>query len=71
MPCRAIVDPVLCIGSSQCTEVAPNAFAMNDDHTQSVPLHGATDEDLINGAMSCPVQAITIVDEHGKQVYPK
>lgn len=71
MPCRATVDPDLCIGTSQCAEVAPNGYRMNADHTLPVPKPDASREALLEGAMSCPVGALTVHDEQGEQIWPK
>ena len=69
---RVQIDPDLCIGTSQCAEVAPDAYEMNADHTLSVLKAAAKAESILNGAMSCPVGAITLFDaETGKQVFPK
>lgn len=70
MPYRVVVDPQVCIGTSQCTEVAPQGYRMNEDHTLALAKTGATDEDLLLGAQSCPVFAITVFDENGKQIWP-
>lgn len=62
MPCRAAVDPDLCIGTSQCVASAPTAFRMNPDGTLAVPIEGASREELQAGADACPVGAIRVVD---------
>lgn len=63
MTCRAIVDPTLCIGTSQCVATAPRAYRMNADGSLAEPIDGATREALQAGADACPMGAIRVVDE--------
>lgn len=66
------VDRSLCIGAATCIAVAPKAFKL-DDQAIAVILDSAseeTDETLLDSAKSCPVAAIIITDENGKQIYP-
>lgn len=66
------IDRTKCIGAATCVAVAPKAWAL-DDEAKAVILDTAgeeTDETLIDAAKSCPVQAIYIYDENGKQIYP-
>jgi len=66
------IDQNLCIGAATCIAIAPRAWAL-DDQAKAVILPTAdeeTDEILIEAAQSCPVMAITIVDEDGKQIFP-
>jgi ferredoxin len=61
-----------CIGSGSCQGVAPEHFALGDDH-RSHPLVPQVDPDeaVLDAAASCPVEAITIVDlESGEVVDP-
>jgi ferredoxin len=68
---RIVVDDKVCIGTSQCTEVAPTAYTMNEDATLAVVRAGAEDQAALDGAKSCPVQAITVFDAvTGQQIYP-
>jgi ferredoxin len=69
---RVRIDPNVCIGTSQCAEVAPAAYQMNDAHTVAVAKHPqAALEHLLEGARSCPVEAITVIDDAtGEQLYP-
>lgn len=66
------VDRDLCIGAATCVAVAPKAFAL-DDQAIAIILDTAEDHDndtLLDAAKSCPVEAVIITDEDGKQVYP-
>lgn len=67
------VDHSACIGAAPCTAMAPNTFGLNDDG-KAVILDGVATDDMdtiLNAARSCPVAAIIIKDETGKQVFPE
>jgi ferredoxin len=66
------IDRNLCIGAATCIAIAPKAWAL-DDEAKAVILDSAeaeTDEALIEAAKGCPVAAIIISDENGKQIFP-
>ena len=66
------IDQNLCIGAATCVAVAPKAWALDDD-AKAIILDTAdeeTDETLLEAAQACPVIAIFITDETGKQVFP-
>lgn len=66
------IDRNLCIGASTCVVIAPKAWQL-DDEAKAVILPTASEESdqiLIEAAQSCPVLAITIVDEHGASIFP-
>lgn len=66
------IDRGLCIGAATCVALAPRAWAL-DDEAKAIILDTAdqeTDEILLEAAKGCPVMAIIITDEAGKQVYP-
>lgn len=81
------VDPNMCIGAAACVTVAPESFALNTENKAWVLDHGknpdgdkyertveVTDEErdnLILAAESCPVLAVTILDETGAQLFPR
>lgn len=72
MAVRVTIDPDLCIGSGDCTRVAPAAFAIDEAQGVAVPLPGAagTDPDaLVRAAMGCPTQAITVIAEDGSVLH--
>lgn len=65
MSIEATVDPDLCIGSGDCTRVAPRAFHLDDiaGVSSAVP-DGVVETDpatLIQAARGCPTQAIRVV----------
>ena len=68
---KVIVDRELCIGAAPCVAVAPGVFQLDEEcKAYVVDQKGADDETIMLAAQSCPVQAIIIYDEEGKQVYP-
>ncbi|MBU4314968.1 ferredoxin [Patescibacteria group bacterium] len=81
------VDSDLCIGAGSCVAVDSNSFELNEENKAYVLDHGqapepatyertveVTPEELdraLLAAQSCPVLAVTITDENGKQLYPE
>lgn len=66
------VDRNLCIGAASCIAIAPKTFVL-DDEAKAVfaPTAGEeSEETILDSAKACPVAAIIIHDEAGKQVYP-
>lgn len=60
-----------CTGAASCVAVCPNVFGLDDENKVILKdPKGDTDENILLAAQSCPVGAITIIDEDGKQVYP-
>ena len=66
------VDRNLCIGAGSCVAVAPLAFALDNEAKAIVlPTVDQTDDNtLLESARACPVAAIIVTDETGKQVFP-
>lgn len=66
------IDRDLCIGAATCIALAPKAWAL-DDEAKAIILDTAdqeSDQSLLDAAKSCPVMAIFITDQNGKQLYP-
>jgi ferredoxin len=66
------IDRNLCIGAATCIALAPKAWAL-DDEAKAIILDTAgdeSDEALLEAAKGCPVMAITITDDTGKQLFP-
>lgn len=72
MAYKAVVDRNLCIGAGTCVAVAPKVFALDNEAKAIVlPTAGETDDNtILEAARSCPVAAIIVTDETGKQVFP-
>lgn len=66
------IDRNLCIGAATCVALAPKAWAL-DDEAKAIILDTSeeeTNDALMEAAKGCPVMAIFITDENGKQIYP-
>ncbi|GGX67168.1 ferredoxin [Streptomyces fructofermentans] len=66
------VDRSLCIGSAQCTHLAPSAFRL-DSAMQSHPTEPEADanEKVLAAAEGCPVEAIAVtLLGSGEAVFP-
>jgi ferredoxin len=66
------INQDMCIGAATCVALAPKAWAL-DDQAKAIILDTAeaeSDEALLEAAKGCPVMAITITDETGKQLFP-
>ena len=66
------VDRVMCIGAASCIAVAPKTYAL-DNQAKAIFLDTAVEEApkaIVDSAKACPVAAIIIHDESGKQIYP-
>ena len=67
-----VVDRNLCIGAASCIAVAPKAYEL-DNEAKAVFLPTAGEESpetILDSAKACPVAAIIIHDENGKQIFP-
>ncbi|MBN1779114.1 MAG: ferredoxin [Candidatus Buchananbacteria bacterium] len=67
------VDRQACIGAATCVAIAPDSYDL-DDEAKAVIIDGIqtdTDQRILDGAKSCPVDAIIIKDQDGKRIYPK
>lgn len=68
---KIYVDRDICIGAAPCVAVAPEVFALDKDNKSYViDEKGADDETILLAAKSCPVKAIFLFDENGRQIYP-
>jgi len=66
------IDQSICIGAATCVALAPKAWAL-DDQAKAYILDTSgeeSDEALLEAAKGCPVMAITVTDETGKQIFP-
>lgn len=68
---RVEVDRDICIGAAPCVTVAPGVFQLDEENkAYIVDQNGADAETILLAAQSCPVQAIFVYDDEGKQIYP-
>ena len=65
------IDRELCYGFGDCVSAQPSVFELDDDDKAVViDPNGADRDDLIDAASNCPVNAITIRDQSGEELYP-
>lgn len=66
------IDRLLCVGFGDCIEEAAELFELDDDGIAAFrePLPILPRERLVAACQSCPVDALTLVDESGAQVVP-
>jgi ferredoxin len=84
MKIKVKINDKLCIGSGSCVVIASENFEINDEgkaelkpseHAKTKGMEMVFDvtdakkKRLLEAAMSCPAQAISIVDENGKKIY--
>lgn len=66
------IDRTLCIGSGNCTNLAPEIFVIRQDNI--VDFQDETpdiDEGRLEESASiCPVDALIVEDENGEQIVP-
>jgi ferredoxin len=69
---KITVNKTRCIASGDCVETAPAVFQLDADGKSEVANEaGAPDGTIIAAARSCPVKAITVVNEEtGEQMFP-
>jgi ferredoxin len=68
---RITIDRTLCVGFGDCVDAAPAAFALAEDGiVVFVAPEQVTREQLIDACARCPVDALTVHDEHGARVVP-
>jgi ferredoxin len=65
------INKARCIGSGDCVETAPTVFQLDaDGKSEVINVSGAPDASILSAARSCPVKAITVVDDSGAQLFP-
>lgn len=66
------IDRTLCIGSGNCTNLAPEIFVIRDDNIVDFREETPDIEEgrLIEAASVCPVDALIVEDEDGEQIVP-
>lgn len=67
-----VVDRTLCVGFAECVKVAPTVFEVDDENIAVVLDPESVDRETLRQASEvCPVDAITLFDPEGKQVWPE
>lgn len=71
MKYRVVIDYSLCAGTSNCVEAAPGAYGLNERGLSVVKAACTDEEAILEGARSCPVEAITVYDAvTGERIHP-
>jgi ferredoxin len=67
------IDRDLCIGSGNCTNLAPEIFEIQEDAVVDFKAETPdVDRDrLIESASICPVDALFVFDDEGEQIVPE
>ena len=69
---KVTVNKTRCISSGDCVETAPAVFQLDaDEKSEVVNPSGAPEATILAAARSCPVKAISVVNEEtGEQLFP-
>jgi ferredoxin len=68
---RLCIDRSLCVGFGDCVEAAPEAFQLDDENIVIfVDPERVDRERLVKACDACPVDAITVWGEDGRQLVP-
>jgi ferredoxin len=68
---RVRIDRTLCVGFGECVDAAPDAFALDKDEIVAfVNPDRVAREQLLKACDMCPVDALTVWDETGRQIVP-
>ena len=69
---KITVNKNKCIASGDCVETAPSVFRLgNDGKSEVANENGGSEGTILAAARSCPVKAITVVNEEtGEQLFP-
>ncbi len=68
---QVCIDRRLCVGFEDCVTKAPGAFRLDDEGiaTFDAP-ESANATNLLVACAACPVDAIRVLDEEGRQIVP-
>ena len=66
------IDRSLCVGFGDCVTVAPDLFVLDDEGIAVFrePSGPVEREVLLEACRACPVDALTVHDEDGRQLAP-
>jgi ferredoxin len=68
---RVRIDRTLCVGFGDCVTAAPDAFVLGaDDVVIFLSPESVNPLQLVQACTSCPVDALTVWDEHGNVLAP-
>ncbi len=65
------IERDLCVGFGDCIDAAPDVFEFDDEGVASFKEGTNVDrEGILNACSSCPVDALTALDEEGTSLVP-
>lgn len=65
------IDRRLCVGFEDCVTEAPGAFRLDDEGIATFDAPESADAtNLLVACAACPVDAIRVLDEQGRQIVP-
>ena len=66
------IDRLLCVGFGDCIDDAPEAFELDGEGVAAFRdgVVGTEREQLVRACGACPVDALTVLDEDGRQLAP-
>jgi ferredoxin len=66
------IEKMTCIASENCINVSPDLFGLDDERICSFneKAEGIAQEIIIEACSVCPVNALYVYDEEGKQIVP-
>lgn len=68
---RVVIDREQCVGFGDCVAAAPAGFKLDDESLVVFMEPEAVErERLLRACDACPVDAITVYDERGRQIVP-
>ena len=71
---RVSLDRTACVGHGRCHFFAPEVFALDDAEGRAILLveqvANSSQAAALKGARSCPEQAVAVIDETGRGIWP-
>jgi len=60
---RIVIDRSLCSGFGACADLAPEIFEVDGEGLVSLRVGRTSDAGAVDAAASCPMAAITVIEE--------
>ena len=68
---RVRIDRTLCVGFGDCVKASPEAFTLDEENVAVFVTPDVVARDaLLRACASCPVDALTVWTEDGRQLVP-
>ena len=69
---RVRIDRTRCIATSNCMKLSGEVFELDDEEIVAFKddIPPVDPERLIEACRVCPVDALSVIDEHGRQLVP-